>query len=178
GGIIVIASVLAILLVIAGAVFPLFRKPAATLVGRLAATSTDARGEPAPGDSVGVDEYREIAFRITASGSLAFTALRGERALPAAAVPGVAGARVTAVTTSGASRYLLGTSDGRLIPLAMKFDVDFRSGARTVTPAPEFGEPAVLDGERRRVVLRVASATPSGGAVTVAQVGPRELPVQ
>src|SRR5213076_3067884 len=110
GGIIVIASILAILLVIAGEVYPLFRKPAATLVGRHAASSTDARGEPAPGDSVGVDEYREIAFRITAGGSLAFTALRGERALPAAAVPGLAGARITAVTTSGASRYLLGTS--------------------------------------------------------------------
>ena len=178
GGIIVIASILAILLVIAGEVYPLFQKPSATVVGRHTATSTGGHGEPAPGDSVGVDEYREIAFRITAGGSLAFTSLRGERALPSVAVPGLAGARIAAVATSGTSRYVLGTSDGRVIPLDMKFDVAFGRGARTVTPAPEFGEPAMLDGERRRAVLRLASATPGGGPVTVAQVGPGELLVQ
>src|SRR4029453_5182530 len=63
GGVVIIASILAILFVIAAEVYPLFKKPTATLVRAYAPAVADA--EPAPGDSVGVDEYRQVAVGVT-----------------------------------------------------------------------------------------------------------------
>ncbi|MBI2158689.1 MAG: ABC transporter permease, partial [Candidatus Rokubacteria bacterium] len=176
GGLVIIASILAILFVIAAEVYPLFRPPTVTLVGGHAAPGVGAG--PAPGEAAGVDEYREIAYWITAGGRLEFTPLKDDRPLPPVPVPGLDGARVTAVAAVGGSRHVLGTSDGRLIPLEMTFDVTFTAGRRTVVPAPAFGAPTLLDGERRPAVRRMVTAAPPAGPVTIAQVGPRELLVQ
>ena len=54
GGVVIIASILAILFVIAAEVYPLFKRPTATLVRAYPPALSDA--PPAPGDSVGVDE--------------------------------------------------------------------------------------------------------------------------
>jgi phosphate transport system permease protein len=56
----------------------------------------------------------------------------------------------------------------------MVFEVAFSAGRRAVAPRPAFGELAVADPERRPV-LRAAVARGEGGALTVAQVGPRTL---
>jgi len=176
GGIIIIACILAILFVIAAEVYPLFRAPTSTLVGSYGKGGTGHR--PAPGDAIGVDEYREIAYVLTASGSLDFFALKGGQAASAVAIPGLDGATVTSVASLGKSRLVLGTSDGRSIPLAMKFDVTFRDGKRTVTAAPAFGEATALDPEQKRAVRRLASGGADAGGVTVAQVGPADLAIQ
>ncbi|PYM92318.1 MAG: ABC transporter permease [Candidatus Rokuibacteriota bacterium] len=172
GGIVIIASILAILLVIVGEVYPLFKKPTADLVGRyqppLASTL-------APGDSVGVDEYREVAYAVTRSGALALYALDGRRALAAVPVPDLNGAEVTAVAALGKGPLAVGTSDGRVIPLDLKFEVTFHGGGRAVAPKPEFGEAARLDPERKRPILRLASIASASGPLTVAQVGPTDL---
>jgi phosphate transport system permease protein len=176
GGIIIIASLLAILFDIAGEVYPLFKKPTATLLGRHAAGGEGSR--PAAGEASGVDEYREIAYTLTANGRLQFTALKSGTAPAAVPVPGLEGARITAVAPFGKSQYALGTSDGRLIPLEMTFDVAFKDGKRSVAPAPVFGDPSVVDEEKKRPVLRLAAAATNAGPVTIAQVGPAELLVQ
>ena len=59
-----------------------------------------------------------------------------------------------------------------------EFDVTFADSRRTVTAAPAFGEPAALDPQKRRPVLRLASGGVDAGGVTVAQVGPTDLVVQ
>jgi phosphate transport system permease protein len=124
-----------------------------------------------------VDEYREVAYVVTAGGALEFLPLAGERRLPAVPVPGLGSARVTAVAQYGRDRQALGTSDGRVIPLEVKFEVAFQ-GARTVTPAPVFGDAIVVDPERRRSIQRLAMAAPPSGLLTVAQLGPTDLMVQ
>ncbi|MGH7417899.1 MAG: ABC transporter permease subunit, partial [Candidatus Rokuibacteriota bacterium] len=93
-------------------------------------------------------------------------------------VPGLAGARVTTVAQYGRGRHALGTSDGRVIPLEVKFEVTFKDGVRTVTPEAVFGEAAVLDPGRGRAIRRLAVAAPAAGPLTVAQVGPTDLIVQ
>jgi phosphate transport system permease protein len=173
GGLVIIASILAILVVIVAEVYPLFRAPAAQ---PMAARALPAGAVPLPG-ALGVDEYREVAFALTAPGGLELLALRDGRAFPRVEVPGLDGARVTAVAASRSGHWVLGTSDGRAIPLEVKFDVDFAGGRRTVLPAPAFGEPTPVDGERRPIG-RLAAAATDGGSVTVAQVGPRDLVVQ
>ena len=176
GGIVIISSILAILLVIAAEVWPLFRPPRAELAGRFATPGTLA---PAPGVSLGVDEYREMASIVTASGALALVPLTsGGAAVAATPIDGLEGARVSTVAAYGRDRYAVGTSDGRAIPLEVKFEVSFDDGRRVLTVKPVYGAPTMLDGERKRPILRLVAAAPDSGPMTVAQVGPRELVVQ
>ncbi len=169
-GLVVIGSILAILVVIVSEVFPLFREPRADPLPVRAFAGI----EPLPGGAFGVDEYREIAFVTAADGQVALLALDGKRPVSALAVAQLDGARLTAVAALGPSRYLLATSDGRAIPFRVSFGVEFADGRRIVTARPEFGPPMRLD-SARRPVLRLAGATPEGGPVAVAQLGPREL---
>jgi phosphate transport system permease protein len=175
GGIIIIACILAILFVIAAEVYPLFKPPTATFVGSYGTAAVDRR--PAPGEALGLDEYREIAYLVTATGSLDFLALKGGLPAPSVAIPGLDGATVTAVAALGKSRLILGTSDGRSIPLDMKFDVAFKDRRRTVVAAPAFAEATALDPVKKRAVRRLTSGG-ADGPVTVAQVGPADLVIQ
>ena len=93
-------------------------------------------------------------------------------------VPGLNGATVASVVTLDKTRLLVGTSDGRAIPLDMRFDVTFKDGKRAVVPAPAFGPAVVLDPETKRAVRRLASGGADAGGLTVAQVGPADLIVQ
>ncbi|HET9924314.1 MAG TPA: ABC transporter permease, partial [Methylomirabilota bacterium] len=175
GGIIIIASILAILFVIGAEVYPLFKKPTSTWLGTYHAS---AGGAPARGEALGVDEYREVAHRITAAGVVEFVALKGNRSLATVPIAGLDGARVTEVAAVGKTNYLIGTSDGRVIPVDMKFAVAFVEGKRTVTPEPAFGQPSVLDPQGKRPVLRLTAATPASGQLTVAQIGATDLVIQ
>jgi len=176
GGVVIIASILAILFVIVAEVYPLFKKPTATLVRAYPPAVADA--VPAPGDAVGVDEYRQVAFVVTRGGAVALYALEGQRAMAAMLTPSLGGGAVTTIVALGKGLYLLGTSDGRTIPLDVKFEVTFGDAGRTVTPRPEFGAPILLDPERKRAILRLTSATTGGGPLTIAQIGPAELLVR
>jgi hypothetical protein len=178
GGIIVIACILAILFVIALEVYPLFRPASATLAGTYGAAVGDDSGRPAPGSALGVDEHREIAFVVTRGGALDFISLTGGANPPAVPIAGLEGARVASVAALGKGRYAIGTSDGRVIPLDMAFDVAFADGQRRIRPQPVFGAPSAVDPEARRPISRLATAAPESGAVTVAQVGPEDLVVQ
>src|SRR5687767_13334451 len=108
GGLIIIASILAILFVITAEVYPLFRSPTATAIAPL-----ESGAVPAGPAAAGVDEYREIAYTLTPAGVLQFTPLRAAGSYPPVPVPGLDGARVTAVASVGAGRHLIGTADGR-----------------------------------------------------------------
>jgi phosphate transport system permease protein len=173
GGIIVIASILAILFVILAEAWPLFRPPSAERIGPGLAGAV-----PAAGDALGVDEYREIAYTITPAGTLQFTPLRVGGAYPPVPVPGLGGARITAVAETGRGQHGLGTSDGRVVPLTVRFQADFKDGRRVLTPQQEFGPAAALDPERTRAILRLTGAATGVGPVVIGQVGPRDLVVQ
>jgi phosphate transport system permease protein len=176
GGVVIIVSILAILFVIAAEVYPLFKKPTATLVRAYAPAFADA--EPAPGDSVGVDEYRQVAFVVTRRGAVGLYALGGQRPFAAIPAPALNSGAVTSVVSLGKGLFLLGTSDGRTIPLDVKFEVTFGDAGRVVTPRPEFGAPMLLDPERKRPILRLTGAVTGQGPLTIAQIGPAELLVQ
>ena len=46
---------------------------------------------------------------------------------------------MTAVAAAGKGRYVVGTSDGRVLPVEVGFDTAFAAGRRTVTPKVTFG---------------------------------------
>jgi phosphate transport system permease protein len=181
GGLLIIASILAILFVIVAEVIPLFRAPTAQQlppIARIPVAPTAATASVS-----GVDEHREVAHALGADGILQFVALtsegRGGAVLPpAVTVPGLGQARVASSTALGPGRYLVGTTDGRVIPLEIKYPVEFHGSRRVVTPQTAFGDAAVLDPDARRPIVRLAAASPGEGPVTVAQVGPRELVIR
>jgi phosphate transport system permease protein len=178
GGIVIIAAILAILLVIVAEVYPLFREPAATLVRSYPAPNPASAWRLAGAEGLGVDEYREIAYGIDRRGTLQLLNLKDGKALPPVPIAGLGDARVSAVGHAGATGYVIGTSDGRVIPLEMRFEAGFPGGVRTVTPRPVFGDPAALDPDGKRSIRSIASAAPPSGPVWIAQVGPTELVVQ
>ncbi len=178
GGLIIIAAILAILFVIVAEVYPLFKAPTATLVRSYPSTDPAAAWRLAGSEGLGVDEYREIAYGIDRRGVLRMLSLKDGRSLPPVPIPGLDGALVSAVGYGGRSRYVIGTSDGRVIPLEMGFEAAFPGGERTVTARPVFGEPSALDPERKRPIRTLTSAVPGSGPISIAQVGPTELVVQ
>jgi len=174
GGIIIIAAILAILFVIVAEVYPLFKAPTATPAGTLPSRG-GAVSAPAPGESAGVDEYRELAYTVTTGGVLEILSLKGKEGAAPLPIAPLAGGAVTTVAASGKGQHLIGTSDGRAVPLEMSFDVTFKDGRRTVTPRPVIGEPLALDPERKRPVRQLTFAATPTGPVTVALIGPTEL---
>jgi phosphate transport system permease protein len=176
GGVGIIASILAIFVVIVVEVYPLFQKSTADFLG--VHGGAGARPGEAPVGPIGVDEYREIAYRISPAGFIEFVPLKEGNAFGPVRVPGIDDARVTAVASREGGRHSIGTSDGRVIPLEVKFNVAYDGGRRLVTPEPVPGEPSALDPERQRPITRLAFAAPDSGPIVVAQLGPRDLTLQ
>jgi phosphate transport system permease protein len=177
GGIVIIAAILAILVVIVAEVYSLFQPPTATLLPSYPVPSgPESAWRLAGSEGLGVDEYRAIAYGIDRRGSVQMLSLKDGRALPEVPIPGMGSAQVAGVASRGPAHYVIGTSDGRAIPLEMKFDVSFSDGERAVTPRPVFGEPSAVD-SKGRAVRTLTSAVPGTGPVSVGQVGPAELAV-
>ena len=175
GGIIIIASILAILFVIAAEVYPLFKQPTTEFLGT---RSPVTAGAPAPGAAAGMDEYLEVGYTVGTGGVLELVGLKDDRRLAGVAIPGLDGARVSTVAGLGKGRHLIGTTDGRVIPLDMRFEVSFKDGKREVTPTPAFTAASALDPEKKRPLLRLVGAEPPGGPLTIAQLGPKTLAIQ
>jgi phosphate transport system permease protein len=171
GGIVIISAICAILFVIVGEIWPLFRAPRIEPLGRFAAPAV-----PAAGAGAGVDEYREAASVVTASGQLALVPLRqGVTAAAPVALEGLGAAGVSMVTAYGGNRFAVGTDDGRVIPFELRHDVSFVGGVRRVAAKPVFAPAVDIDPGSRRPIRALAAAAPPAGSITVAQLGPREL---
>ncbi len=167
GGTAIVASILAILVVIAAEVYPLVKKPTATLAGTVAT---------APGSAplaVGVDEYREMAYLVTASG-IVFVSVKDGIAQPPIPLKGLHGAQVVGTSPVKGGRFALGLSDGRAIPAEVKFSVSFPEGKRHVDVEWTANDPIVVD-ESRRPIARLAYLLSEAGPITAAAVGKQDL---
>src|SRR6185436_20085098 len=158
GGLIVIASILGILLVILAEAWPLFRSATAQLVTTAATAQAATPWTVIGSDSLDLDEYREVAFAVTPDGGVRFNSLKGGHSLPPVPIPGLDGARVTSVASASKGRFLIGTSDGRILPVEVSFDSAFTAAGRTLTPKVTFGDASLIDPDRRRPILRLTTA--------------------
>ncbi|MDE2058170.1 MAG: ABC transporter permease subunit [candidate division NC10 bacterium] len=167
GGAAIIVSILAILFVIVAEVYPLFRKPTAALLGVLT-----TRLDSAP-LAVGVDEYREIVYVVTASG-VHFTSVKDGTSLASNQLHGLHGATVVGTSSMGRGPFALGLSDGRAIPAEVRFSVTFPEGRRRIEVELEAGDQIAVDPERHPLVRLAYASTPNGPMIAAA-VGPKAI---
>jgi phosphate transport system permease protein len=167
GGVIIIASILAILLVIVAEVYPLFKKPTATAERTITAAldSTPL--------ALGVDEYQQIVYLVTASGVHFASALNGKPVLTTQP-PDLQEARVVGASALGSGPFALGLSDGRVIPVEVRFSVSYPEGLRHVTPDFTTSRPLEVSPEGGAIRL-LAYAKPPGGSKLAAVIAPQEL---
>src|SRR5574337_1505822 len=167
GGAAIIVSILAILFVIAAEVYPLFRKPVAVPLGTL---TTSLNSAPL---AVGVDEYREIVYVVTASG-VQFVSAKDGSVLASNRLQGLRSATVVGTSSLGRGPFALGLSDGRAIPAEVGFSVTFPEGKRRVEAELVTGDPIAVDPKRHPVARLAYTSTPNG-PVTAAVVGPKAI---
>ncbi|MEK6815493.1 MAG: ABC transporter permease subunit [Nitrospirota bacterium] len=167
GGVTIIASILAILIVIGVEVYPLAGKPAATL-----RETTAAAGGGSP-LAIGVDEYMEAAFIVDAGG-ITLISLKSGSAIPSPALAGLGSARIVSASPAGRGGFALGLSNGRVIPVEVRFNVSYAESGRKVEPEVVTAEPLAVD-PSQRPIERLARIEGAEGPVTAAQVGAREI---
>ena len=169
GGVIIIGTILAILLVIVGEVYPLLR-PATAHPRAPVNTSLDGRVL-----AIETDEYRATAAVVTQNG-VHFVSLTGAPIVGNAEVPQIGAAKVTAVSAAGGRSLALGLSDGRVLPIEIAFHDRGGGAVRRVDGDVQALEPLPIDPSGRAIEV-LAHAAREDGSVTAAAVGPTQLVV-
>ncbi len=148
GGLATILSILGIFLYLFIEVVPLFYSASASESSTLIVQSDSAVGKLPQQIGVGLDEYMEIGYVIDA-GKLLFFHLASGKPVPLEMSIPVGEVAITAVGRSGAKDHIfaLGTSDGRIIPLTIDFNVSFLDGVRTIQPQILQGDPIEFESD-------------------------------
>ncbi len=127
GGWVIIFAILAILFVIVAEFSPLFKSPDVVLEGTI-----DSEANTVP-MAVGLDEYREVAYKVDALG-IQFYSLKTWKTLPTTELPELFKAGITSVSPSEDGFIILGLSDGRVLPVLVKFENIYSGDTRSVRP--------------------------------------------
>jgi len=172
GGVVIIAAILAILLVIVAEVYPLFRRPTVEPVGPAAEIAARLDSTPL---AIGVDEYRDIAY-VVSGGEVQFLSL--DEGTPLKVMPFQAdnGAIATVSSAPGKGAFAVGFSDGRIIPVMVKFTVSFPNGIRKVEPDISMADPVRVD-VNGRPIRKLAYTAPESGPIIAAAVDAKELEI-
>ncbi|MBT6346995.1 MAG: ABC transporter permease subunit [Nitrospina sp.] len=126
GGWIIIGSILAILFVIVGEFYPLFKEPTLTLDREFKTRSVPL--------AVGIDPYQEKAYAVEKDG-IRFYSLLGKKFISQPEIPEWNSAQVTGVFASQKDFLVLGLSDGRIYPMQIEFRPSYDSESRrTIEP--------------------------------------------
>ncbi len=174
GGIAIILSIVAILFVIAAETLPLWKSPVAqsepAILLDLAAREGGGRALV-----VGVEEYQEIAYVVTAAGSIDFLSLADHQPLQHYEIKALTGQRPTAAYRDGIHHTIaVGTAGGVVVPLKINFSVKFQDGKRTITPEVKEGQPLQVDPQGRPITALVY-AEEEGKTTAAALIGPHTL---
>ncbi|MGE0825324.1 MAG: ABC transporter permease subunit [Candidatus Binatia bacterium] len=186
GGIAIILSIAAILLVIFAETLPLWRSPTATPVTTLdllQSTTTPAPLPVTPSPSTvlgkplafGVDEYQSIAYVLRENGVVDFVSLTDNQLLKHYEVQALQRQQPTVAYRDGLSHLIaVGTANGIVVPLRIIFSVDFVDGKRTLIPSVKEGTPLTID-PAGRAIRTLAYRETEGKTSVAALLGPRAL---
>ena len=168
GGMAIIMAILAILFVILVEVYPLFEPPSVTRVADIAVSGIS---DPL---AIDVEEYREIAYVVTETG-VSFVSVGDGTIIQSHPLPGIDSVRATGVSAFGPDHFVLGLSDGRIVPVTVTFSISYvDDSTRRIEPELLYGDP-VLAHSGRQPVTTLASVRTENGSITAVTTGPKEL---
>ena len=180
GGIAIILSIVAILFVIVAETLPLWSGPEAEFRHSVALAQVLGGAVPNAGKPIafGVEEYQEIAYVVTDSGSLHFISLKDHTLLQHYEITQLQGHRLTAVYQSGFGHMLaIGTANGLVVPVSVKFGLGYDAqGKRVITPSVSEDAAIALDPQGRAIQQLVYRAGGDEEGIRIAALfGPRSL---
>lgn len=144
GGIAIILCIIGMCVFLVKEVLPLFQSTSATLAAPISLTP-QARSSPVA--LVGIDEQQEVAYALRGD-SLEFVFL-GEGTSSTAKIPSrglFPDGSVTALARApGKGHYLvMGTADGRVVPVTIEFTQEFNGDERSISPSVAVRTPIVV----------------------------------
>ena len=175
GGIGIILCILGMCVFLVKEVLPLFDRPQATPTTPISLTPPTDPSHAAV--IIGIDEHQELAYAIRGAsleffsmpgGSPVTTDMLGQPLFPDSSVTALARA-------SGKDhRLALGTEDGRVIPVTIQFNQEFRDNERLISPSVTVGAPIVV-GQTHRAIARMAYQSTDSGASIAALLDDQHL---
>ena len=164
GGIAVILSIIGIFIFLLKEVAPVFFSPQGTQTGHLAGTPPAVA---LPQSSlVGMDEYQEIIYQLTAGSDSQIRFFNAQSGAPIALdlPPALAQVPLTAIArvVGTGNRFAFGTDDGRIIPVAIDFTANFEKGARHIVPTVTLGVPMQLTPAKEQIIRLAYQQTERG----------------
>ncbi|OAI43668.1 hypothetical protein AYO43_10060, partial [Nitrospira sp. SCGC AG-212-E16] len=169
GGIAVILSIIGIFIFLVKEVTPLFFPPQGTQTSQL--TGTSPPGALPQSSLVGMDEYQEIIYQLTAGSNHQIRFFNARSGTPIAhdLPSGLAQIPITSVARAVGSgnQFAFGTDDGRIIPVTIEFAAGFEEEARQIVPTITLGPPVQLTLTKERIV-RLAYQPTERGRLAVA----------
>ena len=175
GGIGIILCILGMCVFLVKEVLPLFYISQATPTPPLSLTPPTNLSHAAV--LVGLDEHQELAYAIRGA-SLEFFSLPGGSPVAPDSLgqPLLSDSTVTALArASGKDHHVaLGTEDGRIIPVTIQFNQEFRDNERSISPSVTVGEP-ILVGQSHRALARMAYQSTDSGAGIAALLDDQRL---
>lgn len=147
GGTGVILSIIAILLFIFLEVYPLTKRANARLERKLdihtflGFSPETSSGEVPAVLAAGINEYRNIGYFIEGNGKVRFVSLIDDKTIKLHTLEKTWGKEITSAFSLYENRYTLGTKDGYVLPVEIKFVMSFsEEGKRLI-------EPSVVEGD-------------------------------
>lgn len=141
GGIVIILCILGMCVFLVKEVLPLFQSTSATLAEPISLTPQD---RSSPVALVGIDEQQEVAYALRGD-SLEFVFL-GEGTSSTARIPSrglFPDGSVTALARAlgKGHQLVMGTADGRAVPVTIEFTQEFQGNERSISPSVSVGTP-------------------------------------
>jgi len=170
GGIAVILSIIGIFIFLVKEVAPLFFSPQGSPTSHFA-------GTPPPGalpqsSLVGMDEYQEILYQLTAGSDhqIRFFNARSGAPITHELPSDLAKVHTTSIARAvgSGSQFAFGTNDGRIIPVTLAFAASFEEGTRHIVPTVTLGSPVQVTPAKEQII-RLAYQPTERGTLAVAQ---------
>lgn len=175
GGTAVILSIIGIFAFLVKEIAPLFFPPQGTFTGHIA-------GMPPPGalpqsSLVGMDEYQEIIYQVTAGSDRQVRFFNAQSGIPIALElpPALAKAHITSIARAVGvgNRFGLGTDDGRIIPAVIEFIPSFVEGTRHILPTITLGATIQLTHSKEQIIRLAYQPTERGTLIAALTDGGR-----
>ena len=164
GGIAVILSIIGIFIFLVKEIAPLFFPPQGSQTAHFPGTPSP---QALPQSSlVGMDEYQEILYQLTAGSDRQIRFFNAQSGAPIAHdLPSdLADVHITSIARAvgTGNRFAFGTDDGHIIPVALEFTAGYEEGTRHIVPAVTLGSPVQLTPSKEQIIRLAYQPTDRG----------------